>query len=486
MKKTAAWTDAHQGAAVNKRFKKLKKDLNQHGVMVGGHKRVSFPKHHFSHDDLTKHLGMTKVKIAVPEAGQKTFTTYRHHDHNYHIHDHDTHWTMHRDDHPSATMVMKKLKMQREAEKARAKMEHAAGRAGSKIRSKARSAAGSVRHGAQMAGALVGGAPHVITEGVPGAYYYAKGRVAGAKSTADTVWRAQGGRMRKKYKGWAKSRKQEKPVESSKTAGIEWGMEKAALMSTGGGITGMGNSLVSSMPGIGNSVGGMTAGANKIKGLTSRLMGPKNKAPNMGSAGIPTQRGQKQPMPQTNQQPTVQAPILKTGGEKVAVTLAEYGLYSGLAGAGAGARSAGRGRRGRGAALGALGGVAGAIPGIAGAEHLSENNFGRLAAAPALGGPLVGGHLAGRLARKKKKKSEKTAATLIDVGMAGGALGAGIGGVRGYRKAKKKGKSGVAGAMKGGIGGGGLGLLAGTGGGLGLAYGTHELKNKVRDLGKKK
>jgi hypothetical protein len=208
--KEAAWTDAHQGRAVQKRFGKIKKDLNRHGVMIGGHKRISFPKHHFSHDDMTKHLGMTKVKIAVPEAGQKEFTTYRHHNHNYHVHDHDSHWTMHRDDHPAATMVMHKIKLDREKAKAdKAKRRGSAAPKGikSKVKAGIKDVADSVHHAGRMAHAVAAGAPHVVTEGVPGAYYYAKGRATGAKSTAETVWRAQGGRMRKKYKGWAKSRK---------------------------------------------------------------------------------------------------------------------------------------------------------------------------------------------------------------------------------------------------------------------------------------
>lgn len=181
--KQAADDDAKARGQAQERFKKLKGVLKSgKGVMIGKHPRVAIPKHVLSENDLKKHLGFVPVKIAIPEQGQKRFTSFRHEKHNYHIHDHGTHWTMHKDEHAAATMVLRRAL-------AKAKTQGtAAGKAGG---AKASDLATKVKAKAQIAGhtakALVGGVPHVVTEGAPGLYYYAKGKVTGAGSTLNTV-----------------------------------------------------------------------------------------------------------------------------------------------------------------------------------------------------------------------------------------------------------------------------------------------------------
>lgn len=54
-------------------------------------------------------LGFNKSLIAVPERGQKQWTTYRHPD-RYHIHKHDDAWYMHQDKYLPMQNVLKKIK----------------------------------------------------------------------------------------------------------------------------------------------------------------------------------------------------------------------------------------------------------------------------------------------------------------------------------------------------------------------------------------
>ena len=84
-----------------------------------------------------RQLGFTPVMIAIPEAGQDQLTSFRHPENNYHIHSHPGLWTMHEDEHPAATMIMKSRPT---------------------LLGKAQ--------------ALVEGVPHMVTEGVPGAAIY--------------------------------------------------------------------------------------------------------------------------------------------------------------------------------------------------------------------------------------------------------------------------------------------------------------------------
>lgn len=134
------------------RFENFVKHLRERGVYAGtSHKRVVIPKTQLDAHDLTS-LGFERVLAAIPEAGQDEFHSYRHPNNLFHLHSHPGRWTMHEDEHPSATMLAR-------------------------------------THGPVKA--FVMGMPHVVTEGVPGLLNYLGGRIAGRKSTADVVEREQ-------------------------------------------------------------------------------------------------------------------------------------------------------------------------------------------------------------------------------------------------------------------------------------------------------
>lgn len=134
--------------ARQRRFQRYAALLRRKGVYAGtSHKRVVIPKTHLDDQDL-RALGFEQVVAAIPEAGQDRFYSYRHPSNLFHLHSHPGRWTMHEDEYPSATMLAK-------------------------------------RYGPWKA--FVMGAPHVVTEGVPGFVNYLGGRLAGRKSTADEV-----------------------------------------------------------------------------------------------------------------------------------------------------------------------------------------------------------------------------------------------------------------------------------------------------------
>lgn len=123
-------------AQLQARFDKYKGLLRNNGVYAGTyHKRIFIPKANISEDDLHS-LGFESVLAAIPEAGQDRFRSFRHPDNLFHIHSHNDHWTMHEDDHPSSTMLARKI--------------------------------GRIP-------AAIQGIPHIVTEGLPGLYAYAKG-----------------------------------------------------------------------------------------------------------------------------------------------------------------------------------------------------------------------------------------------------------------------------------------------------------------------
>lgn len=162
-------------SSVERKFGRFARALKKYGVEVGtAHKRIYIPKDIVSEEELTKELGFIPVKIAIPEAGQSRFESFRHPNVLYHLHEHDDVWVMHEDVHPSATMVFKKWM----AEKARG------------------------------AGVTVGGLAkgvwasmsHIIEEGIPGAYYYLKGLA----SETDDMRRRIEKEVSAKYKGLVK------------------------------------------------------------------------------------------------------------------------------------------------------------------------------------------------------------------------------------------------------------------------------------------
>jgi hypothetical protein len=129
---------------LRRQFDYYRKRLAAKGVYAGTHhKRIVIDKTRMGLERL-KQLGFVPVKIAIPEAGQDQLTSYRHPHNNFHIHSHPGVWTMHEDEHPAATMIMKSR---------------------------------PTLLGKAMA--LVEGVPHAITEGVPGAAIYLKNQAKG-------------------------------------------------------------------------------------------------------------------------------------------------------------------------------------------------------------------------------------------------------------------------------------------------------------------
>lgn len=164
---------AEATSLIKRRFDKLCEELDTRGVLSGtGHKRISIPKTVLSEKDL-QDLGFVPVMIAVPEAGQSSFRSFRHPDNNYHLHEHGDHWTMHKDDHASSTMLVRKLFMQEQRKKP------GKGKGG-----KSRTSAGVIGKAALE---FLKGTPHVLTEGVPGMYYYAKGKIVKTPGMAERL-----------------------------------------------------------------------------------------------------------------------------------------------------------------------------------------------------------------------------------------------------------------------------------------------------------
>lgn len=136
---------------VKKRFQYFTKSLESYGQEVGtGHKRLLIPKTALNREQIEDVLNFTPVSIAIPEAGQKQFSSYRHTSNLYHLHEHDDAWSLHKDEHAALTMSLKSQKHQEKSGL-----------------SKVYSTASNV----------IKGFTHTIGEGIPGAFYYLKGRL---------------------------------------------------------------------------------------------------------------------------------------------------------------------------------------------------------------------------------------------------------------------------------------------------------------------
>lgn len=133
-------------ALAEEKFSFVKKSLREHGEKVGtGHDRIFFDKSLLSEEELTERLGFIPVSIAIPEAGQSSWTSFRHEENNFHIHEHEEKWVIHEDAHAASTMLAKKKS----------------------------------REEGFLAGVVESfkGLPHIVEEGIPGAYYYLKGKL---------------------------------------------------------------------------------------------------------------------------------------------------------------------------------------------------------------------------------------------------------------------------------------------------------------------
>lgn len=193
---------------VQGRFKRIRKTLERQGVEVGtGHKRLVVPKSLLAEEDITRRLGFVPVTAAIPEAGQTKLRSFRHPDLTHHIHEHGDVWTIHRDEHPASTMLLKKLLMQRAA--AKEKLRGAA--TGKKAKETATKVPSTLRVGAEAVKTFAQGLPHVVTEGVPGAYYYLKGQATGARGMAERLHEELPREYFRRIRRW-------RPVEAEKAA----------------------------------------------------------------------------------------------------------------------------------------------------------------------------------------------------------------------------------------------------------------------------
>lgn len=123
--------------ALERSFRDYTHKLESDGVFAETmHKRILVPKKHISEKGL-KAMGYQPVLIAIPEPGQDRLTSYRHPTDNYHLHSHGDVWTMHRDAHPAASMLVTREKRP-----------------------------------LSRAAALLRGIPHILTEGLPGLAIY--------------------------------------------------------------------------------------------------------------------------------------------------------------------------------------------------------------------------------------------------------------------------------------------------------------------------
>lgn len=134
---------------VSRTFNHVTNLLREHGALVGtAHRRILVPKSKLTEQDLFN-LHFVPVSVAIPEAGQNQFQSYRHPSNLFHIHSHPEGWTIHEDRHPAATMIARGVK-------------------------------GLVAKSRAMAQ----GVPHISDEGLPGLYYYLKGQLTRSGSTA--------------------------------------------------------------------------------------------------------------------------------------------------------------------------------------------------------------------------------------------------------------------------------------------------------------
>ena len=161
---------------LEKRFGGFARALHKYGVETGtGHKRIYIPKDIFSEEDI-KELGFTAVKIAIPESGQTRFESFRHSNALYHLHEHGQSWTLHEDVDPSMTMSIKQWSIQK---------------------------AKGIQTGiGDLPSRVWAGMKHIVTEGIPGAYYYLKGKILGGEDMLRRIQEEISPRYKSLVKRW--------------------------------------------------------------------------------------------------------------------------------------------------------------------------------------------------------------------------------------------------------------------------------------------
>jgi len=163
------------------RFGRLTNALEAQGTPIDTHKRILIPKRVLSEGDLGR-LGFQGSLSGVPEAGQTRFSSFRNPKNPHHLHEHGDAWTMHKDEHAPPTI-----------------------RSGSDLLARA----GQV---ADMAKAV----PHIVMEGAPATYQYARGRLKGARGMRERIeGSAQAGQLKKRLQRWAPSDGVDKAAEAS-------------------------------------------------------------------------------------------------------------------------------------------------------------------------------------------------------------------------------------------------------------------------------
>jgi len=130
-------------------FAWFKQTLEEYGVKVGtGHNRILIPKSVITRKELEKELGYKKVLAAIPEGGQTSIFSYRSPEELYHLHSFGKWWSMHKDEEISSTML-----------------QYQKGNEGNLLSN------------------FKKGLPHLLTEGVPGLFYYLRGKFSDEKDS---------------------------------------------------------------------------------------------------------------------------------------------------------------------------------------------------------------------------------------------------------------------------------------------------------------
>ena len=161
---------------LEKRFGKFATALRKYGVETGtGHKRIYIPKDILSEENIQE-LGFTPVKIAIPESGQTRFESYRHPNVLFHLHEHGKYWTMHEDIDPSLTMSLRQWAINK---------------------------AKGIQSGiGDLSSRVWAGMKHIVTEGIPGAYYYLKGKILGGEDMLTRIQQEISPRYKKLVNKW--------------------------------------------------------------------------------------------------------------------------------------------------------------------------------------------------------------------------------------------------------------------------------------------
>jgi hypothetical protein len=158
-------TSLRYQSLIRHRFAGYATSLKKYGVTAGtGHKRILIPKSQLSEKDI-QDLGFEGTLFAIPESGQNRLTSYRNPYNPYHLHSHGDNWSIHRDRHAALTMSLKKVWRDDDP---------------------------FLTNVGQSIAEIPSGLAHIITEGIPGGYYWLKNKFSENLSMAEKIRREQG------------------------------------------------------------------------------------------------------------------------------------------------------------------------------------------------------------------------------------------------------------------------------------------------------